>query len=203
MMTKTEWLKWADGRSIDLDGVPKDNPYQCADAAKSYVKKCYDIDFTFTSPSNPYGYVSGLYLYFDEHPEFKGKFIRIKNTPDFVPQKGDIVEWGAGDPCGKAGHTAVALGKSTDTTKWFSSLDQNWKKPYCREVLHRYTGVLGVIRPLLKVTTTDLNVRDGAGTQYKKVGEIPGGTLVKPSKYTNGWAYIPAYGGWVAGNYLD
>lgn len=201
MMTKSEWLAWADGRSIDLDGVPKDNPYQCADAVKSYVKKCYGIDFTFTSPSNPYGYASGLYLYFDEHPELKGKFIRIKNTPDFVPQKGDIVEWGAGDPCGKAGHTAVAEGKNIGTYRFYS-LDQNWKKPYCREVLHSYKGVLGVIRPLQWVTTTDLNVRSGAGTDYKKVGEIPKGKLVTVLHWQDGWAQI-GKNEWVAGNYLD
>ena len=127
MMTKSEWLSWADGRSIDLDGLPKGgNVYQCADAVKSYVKKCYGIDFTFTSPSNPNGYASGLYLYFDEHPELKGSFIRLKNTPDFVPQKGDIVEWGYCEGVtGKAGHTAVSEGKNIETYRFYS-LDQNW-----------------------------------------------------------------------------
>lgn len=203
MMTKTDFLEWAKGRSLDYDGVP-DQPYQCVDEVKYYLDKVYGIKgFSFTTNSNPHGYAKGLWENFDEYPQLKGVFVKIKNTADFVPQKGDIVEWKGESPCGTAGHTAIATGKNIGTIRFYS-LDQNWGgKHYCTDILHSYKAVYGVIRPLLKVTTTELNVRDGAGTNYKKVGEIPGGTLVKPSKYTNGWAYIPAYGGWVAGNYLD
>ena len=204
MMTTSEFFDWADGKALDMDGVPASQPYQCVDLTKYYLLKKFGIkNFSFTTKSNPHGYAKGLWENFDEYPELKGKFVKIKNTPDFVPQKGDIVEWKGESPCGVAGHTAIATGKNIGTIRFYS-LDQNWGgKHYCTDILHSYKAVYGVIRPLQKVTTTDLNVRDGAGTQYKKIGEIPKGTLVKPSKYTDGWAYIPAYGGWVAGNYLD
>ena len=204
MLTTSEFFDWADGKALDMDGVPASQPYQCVDLTKYYLLKKFGIKgFSFTTASNPHGYAKGLWENFDEYPELKGKFVKIKNTADFVPQKGDIVEWKGESPCGTAGHTAIATGKNIGTIRFYS-LDQNWGgKHYCTDILHSYKSVYGVIRPLQKVTITELNVRDGAGTQYKKVGEIPKGTLVKPSKYENGWAYISAYGGWVAGNYLD
>ena len=208
MMTTDEFFDWAEGKKLDYDGVPtsSSNPdlrYQCVDLIKYYLDKKFSIkNFSFTTKSNPHGYAKGLWENFDEYPQLKGKFVKVKNTPDFVPQKGDIVEWRAGDPCGKAGHTALSKGRNISTIRFYS-LDQNWGVPYCKTILHSYKGVYGVIRPLQKVTTTALNVRNGAGANYKWLGEIPKGTLVMPSKYENGWAYIPAYGGWVAGNYLD
>ena len=202
MLTKSEYLKWADGRAIDTDGVPS-QPYQCVDEVKDYLKKCYGIVMTFSSPSNPHGYAKGLWYYFNEHPELQGKFIKIKNTPDFVPQKGDIVEWGTCEGVtGKAGHTALAEGINEGTTR-FVSLDQNWGgKHYCTDVRHSYSGVLGVIRPLLKCTTAALNVRSGAGTSFPVIDELPKGTLVRPVKYSGSWACI-GDGRWVSAKYLD
>ena len=199
-----DFINWARGRSIDTDGCPSDNPYQCADVIKSAMSRCWGVkNFTFTSPSNPHGYAKGLFLYFDEHPELQGKFAKLKNTPTFVPQEGDIVEWGTYKGLtGKAGHTALAEGKATDTTKRFTSLDQNWGgKHYCTDVVHSYRGVLGVIRPLLKCTLAALNVRRGPGTSYPVVDELPKGVLVKPLEYKGSWARI-GEGRWVSSNYI-
>ena len=205
MKTKSEFLYWARGKSLDYDGVPS-QPYQCVDEVKFYLDQCYGIkNFTFTTNSNPHGYAKGLWFDFTKYPQLKGKFIRIRNTPDFIPQKGDIVEW---DYCagvtGEAGHTAIAEGiKKIDSTQHFVSLDQNWGgKHYCAEIKHNYKGVLGVIRPLQKCTTADLNVRSGAGTNYPVVDELPKGTLVLPKKYQGNWAMI-GEDKWVSCNYLD
>ena len=204
MQPVNDFIKWARGRKIDTDGVPPDNPYQCADVIKSAMARCWGVkNFTFTSPSNPHGYAKGLFLYFDEHPELQGKFVKINNTPSFVPQEGDIVEWGTYEGLtGKAGHTALAEGKATDTTTRFTSLDQNWGgKHYCTDVRHSYAGVLGVIRPLLKCTLAALNVRSGPGTSYPVVDELPKGVLVKPLEYKGSWARI-GEGRWVSANYI-
>ena len=209
MQPVSDYIKWARGRKIDTDGCPSDNPYQCADVIKLAMTRCWDVKgFTFTSPSNPHGYAKGLFLYFDEHPELKGKFVKIENTPTFVPKLGDIVEWGTCEGVtGKAGHTALAEGINEGTTR-FVSLDQNWGgKHYCTDVRHSYTGVLGVIRPLLKCTLAALNVRSGPGTSYpivQKNGEdyvLPKGALVKPLEYKGSWARI-GESCWVSSNYL-
>lgn len=214
MQTIREYINWAKGRRIDTDGVTPENPYQCADVIKLAMTRCWNIpNFAFSSPSNPHGYAKGLYLYFDEHPELKGKFIRIKNTPDFVPRLGDIIEWNGnikntnGKPLtGVAGHTALGMavnGNLSGNTQNFTSLDQNWGgKAYCAETLHHYRGVLGVIRPLQKCTIADLNVRSGPGKDYEKIGELAKGSLVIPIKYEGSWAYI-GEGRWVSANYID
>ena len=202
MMTKSDFLKWANGKKLDYDGVPS-QPYQCVDEIKFYLEKCYGIkNFSFTTNKNPHGYAKGLWYNFDDYPQLKGKFIKIKNTPDFVPQKGVIVEWGTYDGVtGVAGHTAIALGKGNRST--FYSLDQNWGgKYYCAEIKHNYKGVLGVIRPLLKCTTANLNVRSGAGTNHPVVDELPKGTLVKPLEYKGNWARI-GENKWCSAKYLD
>lgn len=70
---------------------------------------------------------------------------RIANTPSFVPQKGDMVVWGA-MPSNPYGHVAIASG--VGDTNSFQSYDQNWtggEKVHL--VTHNYNYVLGVLRP--------------------------------------------------------
>lgn len=203
MISKTDYLKQVKGKKIDTDGVPANQPYQCADLTKDYVKKCYGIDFTFSNGKNPKGYAKGLFLNFESYPQLQGKFIKIENTPKFVPKKGDIVEWDYYEGVtGVAGHTAVAIGENTGTTK-FKSYDQNWgKKYYVTEVNHDYKGVLGVIRPLLKYVITGLNVRNGPGMEYTIIGVVDKGTLVKEYETKGDWTRI-GEGKWVSSKYLD
>lgn len=204
MMPITDYIGWARGKKLDMDGVPTDQPYQCVDLIKYAMEKCYGIkNFTFTTKSNPHGYAKGLFENFDEYPQLKGKFVKIKNTPSFVPQVGDIVEWGYyKGVTGQAGHTALAEGENIGTSK-FVSLDQNWGKQYfCTDVTHNYKGVLGVIRPLLKCTTANLNVRKGPGKTYEIVDVLDRGTLVKPLTYKNGWAKL-GEDRWVCADYIE
>ncbi|WP_171005487.1 SH3 domain-containing protein [Bacillus sp. E(2018)] len=57
---------------------------------------------------------------------------------------------------------------------------------------------------LAKVTATSLNVREGAGTQYKVVGSIKNGSIVSIVKEEGNWSSV-TYGsmkGWVSSAYL-
>lgn len=63
------------------------------------------------------------------------------------------------------------------------------------------TGTAGM------VSTTQLTVRSGPGTEYQSIGSIQSGTPVYPTKKafaSNGvrWYYSPALLGWVSGKYL-
>ncbi len=71
-------------------------------------------------------------------------FTRIENTPDLIPQKGDIAVWGE-DVGNINGHVAIATGDGD--TNWFDSYDQNWGKKEMHLVTHNYRGFLGVLRP--------------------------------------------------------
>lgn len=71
-------------------------------------------------------------------------FIKIKNTPEFVPEKGDIFVWN--EKRGKgAGHVAICTGEGN--TKEFYSYDLNWNgRKKVQKVKHDYKNVLGVLR---------------------------------------------------------
>lgn len=79
----------------------------------------------------------------------------IPNTPNGIPQKGDIVVFS-----GKVGHVSVATGKGDSNT--FESWDENWDTahfnagidpktglliPICRFLTHQYNDVLGWLHP--------------------------------------------------------
>ena len=64
---------------------------------------------------------------------------KIKNTPDGLPQKGDIVIWGT--EIGPYGHIAVFIEGNLNT---FTSFDQNFPiGSLCHKQSHSYKGVLG------------------------------------------------------------
>lgn len=67
---------------------------------------------------------------------------KIKNTPDGVPQRGDIVIWGT--EVGPYGHIAVFDHGDQNS---FTSFDQNWPvNSLCHYQNHNYKGVLGWLR---------------------------------------------------------
>lgn len=163
------------GKSFDYDGV---SGVQCVDLIKMYLDKVFGI-----KPSS-WGNAKEYYEIFNNLP-LKNYFTRIKNTPELVPQKGDICVWGAG--LGNTyGHISIATGEGN--TKQFYSYDLNWGGKTVRKVLHNYTAFLGVLRPndLTKIVTerykigsvytlqVDLKVRKDAGTdkEQKKRNEL-------------------------------
>ena len=194
MMTKSNYLIQANGKKIDVDGVPKNQPYQCVDLIKDYMKRCYGIPY-FSIHNDAKNY----YEMYEDFPYLVKYFTRIKNTPSLVPKKGDIVVWNGTKGNGH-GHVAVSTG--IGDTKTFYSLDQNWEGPYATKVKHDYKGVLGVLRPKYGCTTANLNVRSGPGTEYRIVDTLDKGTLVRLLKLKNNWEQI-GEDRWCSAKYLD
>lgn len=135
-MTFDEYFSKTNGRGIDYDGQ---FGVQCFDLVNDYAEKVLGCK-PFTGM-----YAWEIYENFSAQPS-AARFSKIKNTPDLVPQKGDIVVW-AKSLNGKAGHCAVATGDG-DTT-WFTSYEQNWtgNNDPCVVVKHDYSHVSGVLRP--------------------------------------------------------
>lgn len=73
---------------------------------------------------------------------------RIENTPDGVPQPGDVVIWRAnGKLTGPAGHVAIATGRGDINN--FQSFDENWPLgSAAHEQWHTYDDVIGWFRPI-------------------------------------------------------
>lgn len=168
-MNYNEFINTYLGKGFDYDNVAG---VQCVDLAKMYLNKVFDI-----KPGS-WGNAKDYYENFDSLP-LKDSFTRIANTPDFVPQKGDIVVWGTGLG-NKYGHIAIATGEGD--TKQFYSHDLNWGSKVVHKVLHNYNGFLGVLRPndQSKVTGNPLryktHVQDIGWSDWQDSGEVAGTT---------------------------
>jgi len=119
----------------------------------SNLNQCFDLAFLWCdSLGIPRSSVRHLYAYqifTQPTSETKQYFKLITNSPDGIPQVGDLVIFGT--KVGTAGHVCISNG--TGDTKTFQSLDQNWgttpSQKKTRIVTHNYTGCLGWLRPIL------------------------------------------------------
>lgn len=123
-------LKWS-GKGIDFDGH---YGYQCMDLYRQFVKEVLGF------PQSPG--VSGAKDVWETY--LKTYYKRFSNTPDGVPQKGDIVIWNK-NVGGGFGHIAIFLYGDVNN---FLSFDQNWPVgSLCHVQSHNYKDVSGWIRP--------------------------------------------------------
>ena len=113
---------------------------QCVDLIKVYLDKCFGIK------AGAWGNAKDYYEIYNNITALKTNFTRIKNTPLFVPKKGDICIWGANiSDEHNFGHIAIATGEGN--IKEFYTYDQNWGGKPMRKVKHSYKAFLGVLRP--------------------------------------------------------
>lgn len=195
-MTYRAWVLKYKGKSIDWDDV---SPYQCVDAVKCYVQECFGI-ITKGKGTSAWGDAKNYYLDFESkswggYKKFHAAgFVRIRNTPSFVPMQGDVVIWNNGE----YGHIGVADGDGN--TKKFYSYDQNWGGKYLHLVKHDYDYFLGVLRPP-RYIKDDVNIRSGAGVQHRKLGELKKGERVTIYEIKGKWANI-GDNRWISTNYL-
>lgn len=119
--------KW-NNKGCDFDGF---YGFQCMDLAHQYAKDVVGHDFAAAPAAK------------DVWNQIIDGYDKISNTPDGVPQKGDIVVWGTA--IGQYGHIAVFDHGDTSS---FVSFDQNWPTgSVCHFQNHNYTGVLGWFHP--------------------------------------------------------
>jgi len=128
-----DFIKKWDGKGIDFDGAFST---QCVDLYRQYVKEVLGY------PQSPP--VAGAKDIWDAYlPEY---FKRIENTPNGVPDKGDIVIFGT--TLGKFGHVSIFV--EGNATK-FISFDQNYPSgSLCHLQGHTYSGVIGWLKPIQK-----------------------------------------------------
>lgn len=93
------------------------------------LNQCFDLAIAWTEWLGlPLTIFSGLMyayqIYTNPTQMEKGNFDFIANTPDGMPQAGDIIVWNKGYGGGIAGHVGMATGMFTDTNH-FQSFEQN------------------------------------------------------------------------------
>lgn len=125
--------KW-DNKGIDFDGY---YGFQCMDLAHQFAVEVWNQDI----PAAP----GAKDVWTKDTPGYN----KIANTPDGVPQKGDIIIWGTG--VGPYGHIAVFDNGDSNS---FASFDQNWPiNSLCHYQKHNYNGVLGWLHPKSDIVT--------------------------------------------------
>lgn len=132
-MKLDDFINKYEGKFVDVDGFPSSNKYQCTDLYRTYVKEV--LGYPQSPPVEGAKDIWNSYL-----PEY---FTRIENTPDGVPQKGDIIIFGTG--LGKYGHVSIFLEGNINR---FTSLDQNYPtgSPVHKQG-HTYNAVIGWLTP--------------------------------------------------------
>ena len=129
--TREDAVKWAyaqEGKFLDYDKV--------------YGAQCVDLVHYYYAYFGKASYATGNGCDFVNNKLPDG-WTRIKNTPDFVPQPGDIAVWGK--ELSQYGHVAIILSADVHS---FVSMDQNWPRgSACKKVTHNYNKFWGVIRP--------------------------------------------------------
>lgn len=118
-------------KGVDFDGY---YGFQCVDLYRQYVDEVPGFP---QSPS-----VRGAADIWNNY--LKDYFYRIDNTPEAIPQKGDIVIWNT-NAGGGFGHIGIF---SSGDINSFVSFDQNWPiGSVCHFQPHNYTHILGWLRP--------------------------------------------------------
>ena len=170
-MNFDEFVKKYLGKAIDYDNAYK---AQCVDLIKMYLKYVFGI--VPKSIGNAHAYFNNFAL----HPFLNKHFVRIKNTPKFIPMKGDICVFGKGfSKSHNCGHVGIATDECN--LNRVSMYDQNatGNNDAMKVTLWSYAkDFLGVLRPIHREgidgatiyrVKKAVNVRDGAGTGCNRV----------------------------------
>lgn len=137
-MTFDEFKNKYLGKQVEFHSYGAGAFNQCVDLINAYINEVLDNN------TKDYTEIIGTNAKDFNTKYDKDDFDWIKNTPDGVPQEGDIVVWN-GNAGGGAGHVAIFI---TGDVNSFKSLDQNWSKVE-RVTLetHDYKNVSGWLRP--------------------------------------------------------
>lgn len=136
-ITYKEFIAKYQGKFVDWDGA---YGAQCVDLFRQFCHEVLEI----TQPKGVIG-AKDFWDNYDTDPALYKNFEKIPNTPEFVPQPGDVWIWTAA--YGKYGHIAIES-YATATTSTFQCFSQN--DPVgspCILKTYKYTKVYGVLRP--------------------------------------------------------
>jgi surface antigen len=167
-MTYSEWKnKWL-GKGIDYDGSYGN---QCMDVYRMYVKEVLNI------PQSPpvIGAKDVWNTYLTEY------FDRVSNTPDGVPEQGDIAIWSVGT----YGHIGIV--DSADK-QYLTCFEQNWTEMNGTGVTelrrHTYANVLGWLKYKSSLYRGyDLSNKDSMRVAVDKLIEILEGKYITSEEH--------------------
>jgi len=131
-----DFIKKYNGKKVEYHSYSSNSLYQCADLSNKYIVECLGLPAIIGTNAQDFPKKCG------------SNFKYIENTPEGIPQKGDLVIWSSAD---NVGHIAIFI--DGDANK-FNSFDQNYPTgSACHIQSHTYLRpkVIGWMRSL-KVT---------------------------------------------------
>lgn len=142
-MTLTAWIGKVNGKFIDVDNFPKNNPYQCVDLMRNYCVDVLRLKL-FTIP--PTDYAKNIWKNAPNKNEY---FVKVKNVWSDLnckPSPGDLVFWdffpGVTGWAGHVGICTYADGKSIIV------MNQNYPNGTPSQLRKfSYLGVMGWLKP--------------------------------------------------------
>lgn len=136
-----DFLNQYNGKFVEV--VDPSSKYQCFDLADAW------LDF-LGIPKDSIAHYYAYQIYTDATDRTRQFFDLIPNTPDGVPQVGDVVIFGK--QVGIAGHVCIRSNGQGDANA-FESFDQNWPTGSPAHLQqHNYVGVLGWLRPKINLS---------------------------------------------------
>lgn len=131
MTSFDDFIAKYNGKQVEVAGSAGAE-YQCVDLANAYIRECLNFPIIEWTDAKDFPLHCGDY------------FDYIKNTPEGVPVKGDLVVWTASVGSGH-GHIACFIEGDANS---FTSFDQNWSTPLrCKIEGHSYQYVGGWMHP--------------------------------------------------------
>lgn len=171
MITLDQFVQKYTGKGIDYDGYAG---FQCQDLYRQYVQEVLGF------PQSPG--VVGAKDNWDSY--LQDYYDRIPNTPDGVPEPGDIMIWGS--KYGPYGHVAIVLSANSSSFTCFSQNDPTGslcvKKKYTA-----WSTLLGWLHPKQKTSIYrgyDLNNSDSMKVCVDKMVEIMEGKYISIDEHS-------------------
>lgn len=127
-------------RKIDLDGVPKKQPYQCVDLFKDFCK--YQLGKTYNTICPDTGYARDIWHCFDK----LGLGTYFEKVSANSLQDGDWAIWDFSKPCPYSHVAMFRKDNNNCTTGIFLGQNQAGKIQVTQASIS-YTGILGGLRP--------------------------------------------------------
>ncbi|GEM_PF-2613368 len=139
MLSLKDFIKKYNGKKVEYHSYISGALNQCVDVCNQYIVECLGLPAIIGTNAQDFPKKCG------------SNFKYIKNTPDGVPQEGDLVVWSSAD---NVGHIAIFV--DGDANK-FNSFDQNYPtNTACHIQSHTYLRpkVIGWMRALQTTTGT-------------------------------------------------
>lgn len=176
-MTLQEFINKWNGKIADFDNYAGG---QCTDLARFYWKEVCEI-----SQPRSVGGAKDFWTNFETDPNLNQNFEKIPNTPEGIPEAGDVMIWGS--KYGTYGHIAIVTQADVNTFTCFSQNDPSGA--LCGLKTYKaWSTLLGWFKPKKQETMYkgyDLTNKDSMKVAVDALTDLVSGELIRKAEVDN------------------